>query len=215
MRHPDFIFCVGQESQAEEMVLPSVSHEVFPFVIAASQETTNRLFCFTLSDSGYTGPRGVFWRGNLSNTTTLPLAVPADDFTLVSNRLVTSSFTYPDGIAVWEYAMSFTNDLPLAFTSSNTFVFGNDKTRQPKLIRTTRGGIFIIAYRHDYDTGMDFDCAYTPLFPKPDGLYFLFNEITACDAGSWQLNKFDYATGIFGTPVTVLTNVAPAHCRLA
>jgi hypothetical protein len=438
--------CGAQGGKAEEIVLPNVANGIFPYVIAAGEQTTNPLVCFTLSESGYTAPRAVFWRGNLATTTTLPLSVPADDFTLVSNSLVTASFKHPTGITVSEYSMGFANDLPIAFTGTNSFVFGNDKTRQPKLIRTTRGGVFIIAYRHDYSTGMDFDCAYrfpdgrwqishvvpepsslgipskfydvaegfdgkiyvfvtrdssaqvhlirfdetpegvrysdynntfvqgytvngvavdgdmaphgelpwpvavrdpfnhtlklefqnatyagswssfstshpvlievntftvpppvivgvskeadhakvrwtsvsnstyvlsqssdlskwrevvtgiygeagivssgntteytvpctnqtaffsvktrgytkkligvapqfierifsyTPMFPKPDGLYFLFNEVIVGEAGSWKLNKFDYATGLFGTPVTVITNVAQAHCRLA
>jgi hypothetical protein len=306
------------------MVVPNVASGVYPYVIATGEQATNILYCFTFSGYGHTAPSGLFWRGKLSNTTTPPLALPADDFTLVSNSLVTAAATSPAGITVSEYLMRLSNNLPVAFAGTNAFVFGNNLTRQPTLIRTTRGGVFILAYRQDYDTGMDFDWAYrlpdghwqishfvpqsamigvstsagaataqwtsvsnanhalsqsldssgcndvtngiygeagiasqgavtaraepsanpsaffavktrgcnkrllgvakpfverifghTPLFPKSDGLYFPFVEAGACDAGTWQLNKLDYATGQFGEPVTVITNVAPAQAWLA
>lgn len=57
--------------------------------------------------------------------------------------------------------------------------------------------------------------SYTPMIPGQDGLHFLFNEVDDCEAGTWKLGKLEYATGHFGAPVTVITNVAPAHGRLA
>lgn len=203
-------FCGGHAGKAEEMVLPNVVNGVFPFVIAAGEQATNRLFCFTFSERGYTASRGVFWRDNLANTTTLPLAVAADDFTLVSNRLVTASFKYPNGIIVSEYSMSFSNDLPSAFTSTNTFLFGNDKTRQPKLVRTTRGGVFILAYRHDYDTGMDFDCAYR----FPDGRWQILHVVPEPASLGIPSKVYDVAEGFDGKIYVFVTRDSSAQVHL-